>query len=160
MPAKIRPTHTRLDVIDVIAGRPMTLMATTELAPGVYAGGIPPETIPKMGFHSWQRMPDGTYLPIVKTFGPRLQLTYDIARQLGVGTGGDGPSRAVYETIRRLIMAGFIQARQLGPKSIEIDLESFWKHYQASSVPGFWTKERRKQYNRRSRGTVLPEAEE
>src|SRR5436190_6641522 len=109
---------------DAITGKPVKYENMSEIAPGVWAGGIPPDAIPPTGYHSWQRLQDGTYLPVVRTFHARLPLTYDIARVLGVGLPDDKDTRAVYETLRRLIQARFIKARQLGPGRVELDLQS------------------------------------
>jgi hypothetical protein len=132
----------------------------TEIAPGFWVGDIPPPDIPPVGFVAWAPAPGqpGLYRPAVRTFQPRIRLTKDIGTKLGVHLpDGDGGSRAVYDTIRRLIMAGFIRAGQMGPGGVELDIQSFWSHYQLTQRPGFWTPERRRQYRARSRGTIMPE---
>lgn len=151
-----------LSFMDAITGAHTIYENMAELAPGVWAGGIPPESIPPVGFHSWSKLNDGSgaYIPVVRTFQSRLQLTKDIGKYLGVGIPDNPATQAIYRTIRRLIMAGFIKAGQLGPGGAELDLLSFWQHYNATRKPGFWTPERRRQYNRRTRGRILPEDEE
>lgn len=157
MPAKPKQTQT-LVFQDAISGTRKVYEHMAELAPDVWFGNIPSEDVPPVGFVSWHPVRDGsgTYMPIVRTFQARLRLTKDIGKALGVGLPDTEDSRAAYDTIRRLIMAGFIKAGQLGPGGVELDLTSFWAHYQATRKPGFWTPERRRQYKRRDRGTIMP----
>jgi hypothetical protein len=156
------PEHTpkkgTLTFVDAIDGQTKVYDHMVEIAPGVWAGAIPPEDIPPVGFHSWIPLNDGSgaYRPVVRTFQQRLQLTKDIGKYLGVGLPDTKETRAVYMTIRRLIMSGFVKARQIGPGSIEVDLLSFWQHYQRAGQPGFWNKENRRRYHQRTRGTILP----
>lgn len=161
MPAKPKQTQT-LIFQDAISGQKKIYENMAELAPDIWMGDIPPEDVPPVGFVSWHALRDGsgTYMPIVRTFQARLRLTREIGKLLGVGLPDTESSRVAYDTIRRLIMAGFIKASQLGPGGVEIDLQSFWAHYQATRKPGFWTPERRRQYRRKTRGTIIPDADD
>ena len=153
------PTKKTLKFRDPVSGKTRAYAGMAEIAPGVWQGEIPAEDIPPVGFVSFKRLQDGTYLPVVRTFQNRLRLTPDIGQQLGVGMPGSPESRGLYMTIKRLVMGGFIAARQIAPGTIDIDLNSFWAHYQATQQPGYWTPERRSRYRRRTRGTTLPEDE-
>lgn len=132
-----------------------------EIAPGVWAGDIPEADIPMVGFHSWQRLADGTFLPVIRTHQARMKLTYDIGRRIGLHMPDAADTRAFYDTMRRLVRGGFVAAGQPSPNTIEIDMNSFWAHYQRTRKPGYWTPERRAKYRRLNpdAGRMLPDAD-
>lgn len=80
----------------------------------------------------------GEYLLKPVSLEPYLHVRAGFCQRLGLDISDD--------TLFRLVEAGFIRFIQPSPKRILISLQSLWEHLEASSKPGFWTRERRLQY--------------
>ena len=110
-----------------------------EVSPGKFtADQVPRAEIARFGFITLMRLPDGNYMPVVKTWGQTLRLTEDLCRNLGLDVS--------YDTIRRLINGKFLRVRRVAPNSILLELESLYDHLEAVRDPEFWTPERIKRY--------------
>lgn len=136
-------------VIDAASGRSHQLHDTREIAPGVFVGGISDECIPRVGFFALKKAGDGTFVPVFLSFAPSIRLTKDIGKRLGIAPeedGGDGSPESVYYTIKRLIHAGLVQAKQLTRNTYRLDLASFWRFWAACGEAGYWTEERQRRF--------------
>lgn len=110
-----------------------------EIAPGKrMADQVPRADIARFGFVSLCRLPDGNYMPVLKTWGQTVRLTSDLFRDLGLDVS--------YDTVRRLINGGFLRVRRIAPNSIVLELESLYDHLEAVRDPEFWTEARIKAY--------------
>lgn len=141
--------HKHQTVIDAASGRSHQLQETREIAPGVFVGGIPDEAIPRVGFFALRKASDGTFIPVFLSFAPSIRLTKDIGRKLGIAPeedGGDHAPQSVYYTIKRLIHANLVQARQLTRNTYRLDLASFWRFWAACGDPGYWDAERQRRF--------------
>jgi hypothetical protein len=139
MPAKPITVH------DIHTGATFVLKDSREVAPGVFASAIPPEMLPRRGFCSFVRKPNGDLTPVVKTLNRTIRLTRGIGKQLGIALeedGSRGAPESVYLAIHRLIKAGFLKAKPLTEGGYRLDLESFWRFWDELDAE-FWTDERR-----------------
>lgn len=80
----------------------------------------------------------GGYVLHPVTLNPCVRKTPELCRRLGLDISD--------ETLDRLIEAGFVAAQKPTPFTILVDLESLWEHLEASSMPGFWNRDRRLAY--------------
>ena len=116
-----------------------------EVAPDKYQpadGIIPRDAVPRYGFIQLMRQQDGRYLPTMKSWGETVRMSVDLPETFGLDVD--------YNTIMRLIKAGFLRAKAIAPNSFLLDLASLWEHLEACSDPDFWTAKRRQQYREQS----------
>lgn len=109
-----------------------------EIAPGEKTADLPRTAVPKYGFVHLMRQPDGSYTPVLQSWGEMIRMTSDLPHRIGLNTD--------YSTLRRLLIAGFIKYRHFSPGTILIDLQSLYEHMDACKDPEFWTPERIKRY--------------
>ncbi len=106
-------------------GRPI------EVAPGKSIQPLPQDLdLPKVALVSWQKIGPNEYRPVVRVHERWVRVTGGLPVQLGMGID--------YNTLMRLIKAGFIVSRRPAPNTTVIDLESWFAHMQASSDAEFW----------------------
>lgn len=80
----------------------------------------------------------GEYLLKPVSLEPYLHVRAGFCQRLGLDISDD--------TLFRLVEAGFIRFIRPSPQRILVSLQSLWEHLEASSKPGFWTRERRLRY--------------
>ncbi len=80
----------------------------------------------------------GSYVLHPVSLNPCVRKTPELCRRMGLDISD--------ETLDRLIEAGFVVAQRPTPYVALVDLESLWEHLEASSMPGFWNRERRLAY--------------
>ncbi|MDR2463578.1 MAG: hypothetical protein LBD30_07345 [Verrucomicrobiales bacterium] len=102
-----------------------------EIAPSIKVESLPRGVVPRYGITQLMRETDGRYLPVLCLLEGNIRLTVDIGKRLGVDIS--------YQTIHRLILGGFVEGRYLAPNTCLLNLGSFWRHYQATLDPEFWT---------------------
>ena len=113
-----------------------------EIAPGkpIPALEIPRTAVPRYGMVRLSRQPDGSYIPVLLTWGQTVRLTGRLAHEMGFD--------ADYNTLMRLYMAGFIKGHRMAPGVTLLDLQSIYDHLERTRDPEYWTEERRAQYRK------------
>lgn len=111
----------------------------------VYPHGIkvrvtPTEQIPwpdhlpvqEIGVFEWTPQGDGSYRPMIHLHPKLVRMGDTMIRELGLGVS--------YNSMRRLMTAGFVRYVQVTPGNYSIDLQSFFQHLsRVKSDPEFWT---------------------
>jgi hypothetical protein len=116
-----------------------------QLAPGQESGvSVPRESVPRYGVVQLMRQTDGTYIPVLKTWSETVRLTCNLPHELGLDIS--------YNTLTRLVIAGFISGQRIAPETTLIDLESLVAHMEACRDPEFWNAKRIEQYRQALRG--------
>ena len=102
-----------------------------EVAPGKTVFPAPDDIdLPKVALVSWQKIGPSEYRPVVRIHERWVRLTGALPEHLGMGID--------YNTLMRLIKAGFVASRRPAPNTTVIDVESWFEHLHASSDPEFW----------------------
>ncbi|WP_309400595.1 hypothetical protein [Cerasicoccus maritimus] len=113
---------------------------TVAAAPGERVVDLPADCIPRVAVADWQPVGDGTYRPVARIHGcwPRLNEVHEL--QLGIR----------YRTLKRLIIAGFLEGARVSPSCWIFSLESYWDHMKrCQENPEFWDDAKNKQaYNK------------
>lgn len=113
---------------------------TVLAAPHERVVDLPVESIPRVAVADWQPAGDGTYRPIARIHGcwPRMNEVHEL--QLGIR----------YRTLKRLVVAGFVEGARVSPSCWIFSLESYWRHLRrCQEDPEFWEKPANKiAYNR------------
>jgi hypothetical protein len=118
---------------------------TVQLAPGQESRiPVPREAVPRYGMVQLMRQTDGTYLPVLKTWSETVRLTCSLPNDLGLDVS--------YNTLVRLVTAGFVQGTRIAPETTLIDLESLVAHMEACRDPEYWTPARVQKYREALRG--------
>lgn len=118
-----------------------TRPAMAEVAPGRYVPEIGAEA-PEMTVCTWDRQPDGSYLPR-PDLTRLVRLTGRLIRSLGFQERGD--------TIFRLGRAGFIEVVKIAPHTWMLNIDSWFNHVRrCAEDPEFWDDDRRRNEYRRS----------
>lgn len=89
---------------------------------------LPP---PRVAMTVLEQQPDGSLRPIIRAENRWVKMREDITEELGMGIG--------YNTLRRLMTAGFVRWCQPSPGQYSFDLQSWYEHL--SNVrrdPDFW----------------------
>ncbi|HEY8898888.1 MAG TPA: hypothetical protein VIM61_00535 [Chthoniobacterales bacterium] len=107
-------------------------LTTVSAAPGekaVYLTEAPESR--RSGVFTWQKLGDGTFAPVVRIYDTQVPIS-EILKLVGIS----------YDTIRRLITAGFVDGSQPSPGRILVSIDSLFAHLEATKDPDFWTPER------------------
>ena len=108
-----------------------------EVAPGQWtAESIDPADVPRYGIVRMMRQPDGRYIPVLKHYGQFQRCTRELPEELGF-------RGLTYQTLYRLIAAGFVASSRPAPGVVLIDILSLAEHLEAARDSEFWTAERR-----------------
>lgn len=102
-----------------------------ELAPEVHVAAKPVRvSAPRVGMMRWQPLPDGSFKPLIETH----PAVVDISRW---APAIYGCSRSVITT---LVNAGFVEGERLSPRTLTINLESYfaWRTRMRGD-PFFWS---------------------
>lgn len=91
-----------------------------EVRPGQKVAPLPEKAIPKLAIAKWVPAGDGTYRPVASIEGRAIRLTPDTVAQLKLP--------ASYATIRRLVVAGFVDGGKVTPNLWVFDPESYLRH--------------------------------
>ena len=112
---------------------------SVEIAPGSETEvSIPREAVPRYGFVQLMRQNDGSYLPVLKTWSETIRMRSDTPSALGLDIS--------YNTMKRLIVSGFIRGSLIAPDTCLVDLVSLFEHINATRDFEFWTQERIREY--------------
>lgn len=97
------------------------------------------EIAPRVGIADWIAVGDGSYKPVVRIHAKMIRLTEDLPDKLGLGIG--------YQTMLRLMRAGFVEYEQPAPRTYLVNLQSYYDHVRrCKEDPEFWGGERLKRY--------------
>jgi hypothetical protein len=89
----------------------------------------------RYGFFEWQKLGDGTFAPVIRVYDAHVRLA--VAEKIAdIG----------YDTIRRLVIAGFVEGSQPSPGTILVSINSLVAHLQATRDAEFWTPARIQKY--------------
>ena len=84
------------------------------------------------------KQPNGMYATVPVEWGPMVRMSRTLHRELGLPCS--------FQTLYKLVKAGFVKGRLPTPWVLLIDLASLIDHFQATEVnpdtPTFWTKQR------------------
>lgn len=104
---------------------------TTEIVPGK---NITTSTsLPKMGFYTWVPQGGGLYRPQLQLRDRFVRLTPSTVKSLGLGVE--------YRSLRRLVVAGFVDGYKATPACWMFSVESYFEHIERVRLdPEFWDK--------------------
>jgi hypothetical protein len=123
-----------------VTGKALATQAI-HVAPGkVIHAAVAPDDVPRYGVFRMVRQPDGSYLPVLKTFDALMKLD-DVLDMLRIA----GLSR---RTLARLIETGFVECTWPSPYVRLVNVESLVEHLVAARDPEFWTPARRAQFGK------------
>lgn len=108
------------------------------IAPNHKVADLPHEDVPTIAFGDWLPQGDGTYRPVMRIHAQQVRLSPDTHRTLGLGIA--------YNTLKRLIRAGFISGARITPSCYVFNLQSYYDHIERCKDIEFWTPERIKTY--------------
>lgn len=128
---------------------PATDPAITVYPPGIKLRLAPdapeapwPDNLPlphSIGVFEFKRNDDGSYTPIIKMHTRWLRLSVKGIEELALGIG--------YNSMRRLMRAGFVKFMQITPGQYAVDLQSYFQHVAAVRADcEFWTGKNLKRY--------------
>lgn len=85
----------------------------------------------RIGVFEWQETAPGNYQPKIRTHPKMIRMRATITEELGLGI--------TYNSLRRLMTAGFVKWHQVTPGQYAFDLQSFYQHLAAVAAdPEFW----------------------
>ncbi len=112
-----------------------------EIAPGKNFVTIPPENVPTIAIAKLVPQGDGTYKAIASIQRRYVRLTRDLPSNLGIGVD--------YNTLKRLIISGFVRGGKVSPSAYYVDIISVFEHVEKCfNDPEYWTKQRLLSYKR------------
>ncbi len=86
----------------------------------------------RIGVFEWKDQGDGTFKPTIRLHPKMFRMRAAITEELGLGI--------TYESLRRLMTAGFVKSLQVTPGQYAFDLSSFFQHCQnVRANPEFWS---------------------
>ena len=94
--------------------------------------------VPRLGVFEWEPDPDGRYRAVFRTQSIWVRMREKVTEEYGLGI--------TYQSLRRLMIAGFVESRQLTPGQFALNLQSFYKHCEKARDPEFWTGANLKRY--------------
>ncbi len=101
-----------------------------------------PEHIPlpaKLGVFEWAPQADGSYRPVIRLHDKMVRLKANITEELGLGIS--------YDSLRRLMRAGFVKSEQRTPGQYAFCLQSYFQHVAAVRAdPEFWSGKNLRRY--------------
>lgn len=124
-----------------LVGAPAPARArVSEVAPNQWVAHIPPAAVPRFALCRLERQQDGSYRPeILDDWGQHVRLTVDLGDRLGF----QGLS---YQTIKRLIIGGWVQGANPSPGCWYVNLDSLVAHLartaRGDAGESWWTRER------------------
>lgn len=95
--------------------------------------------VPKLGIFEWTEEEGGVYRPVIKLQPVWVRSTEDAPKTYGLGIS--------YSGLRRLMIAGFVERRQITPGQWSFNLQSFYQHIaQVKADENFWTGKNLRRY--------------
>lgn len=93
----------------------------------------------QIGVFEWVPRGDGTYEPKIRLHSKMIRMRATITDELGLGI--------TYNSLRRLMTAGFVKSRQITPGQYAFDLQSYYQHVaKVAADPEFWTGQNLRRY--------------
>ncbi len=89
----------------------------------------------RYGFFEWQKLGDGTFAPVIRVYDAHVRLA--VVEKI---------ADVSYDTIRRLVIAEFVEGSQPSPGLILVSINSLMRHLDATKDPEFWTPARIQKY--------------
>jgi hypothetical protein len=117
---------------------------TIEVAPGKTIVDLPPAAVPRVAVVDLVPTGDpSTYKAVARVHTAQLRLTPDTIKKLNLGVK--------FETLKRLVRAGFVEGGRISPNCYLFDLASYYAHndrVRAAAAAGeeFWTAENLTKY--------------
>lgn len=123
-------------VIEFMPGRRVTVPAANLQQPPTYC-------ICKL-----VKQPNGMFATVPLEFGPQVRMTRSEHHRLGLPCS--------YTTLRKLVLAEFVEGHVITPDVITVDLRSLIEHFEATRVSSdrerFWTTERIERFRQANGG--------
>lgn len=94
----------------------------------------------RFGVFEWQKLGDGTFAPVVRVYDAHVRIA--VIEKI---------ADLSYDTIRRLIIAEFVEGSQPSPGVILVSINSLIAHLRKTKEPDFWTDIRIKKYRQAMR---------
>lgn len=107
---------------------------TVEIVPGKVAEQPALPQPPKMGFYTWIAQGGGLFKPQLQLRERYVRLTPSTVKSLALG--------CEYRSLRRLVVAGFVEGCKVSPGCWMFNVESYFAHVErVKNDPEFWDKD-------------------
>ena len=86
----------------------------------------------RIGVFEWIETAPGNYQPKIRTHSKMIRMRATITEEMGLGI--------TYNSLRRLMTAGFVKWHQVTPGQYAFDLQSYYQHVaKVAADPEFWS---------------------